>query len=286
MKYLINAEKKVLRKGEFVKADEPAGEFIFLDNDAAADGITVDDIKTMCEANGIRYSKNANKADLFANLISNLPKLNVPEQNKMSQSDIIKSIVTEAGQNRKPGTDPDQFEVEVFTECIQRLNSEGITFKIKQLGNLVKKEIAEQGLIITTAQRKEQVNAILTEADFNPSNWDEVEEMIERLTREVGDTDRKQALGSIRRYLKANELELPKRAKAAKVGFRQKVINFMVANSPVTDDALKAFIVGEGKEAEEADKVVGRLASLRETINAAFAAGAASAGGAVEEEAA
>jgi hypothetical protein len=59
-----------------------------------------------------------------------------------------------------------RFEVEVFTQCIQRLNEEGITFKIKQLGNLVKKEIAEQGLVVSTAQRKELAFAVLEGMSF------------------------------------------------------------------------------------------------------------------------
>lgn len=279
MKYLVNAEMKVLRKGAFVKADESAGEFIWDDKVATVDDRTADELRKMCSANGFHSSKNSNKHDLFENITNNLPNLDIAEQKTMSQSDIIKDVVTQAGANRKEGMDPDAFEVEVFTECIQRLNADGITFKIKQLGSLVKKEIAEQGLIITTAQRKEQVNAILTEADFKPANWDDVEEMMDKLISEVSDTDRKQALSSIRRFLKANEIEIPKRAKAAKVSLRQQAINYMISNSPVEQADLVAFLVEAGKTEEVATKTAERLQNLQSTIDAAFAAGVASVSG-------
>lgn len=280
MKYLVAGDRKVLRKGNFVSADESVGEFIF-DDETVEDmkEVTVDVLKSICRNNNIPMGKNPTRGDLIINLTKNLPTLELPEQNTMSQSEVIKSIVAEAGANRKPGSDPDAFEVEVFTECIQRLNAEGITFKIKQLGNLVKKEIAEQGFIITNAQRKDQINAILTEAEFRPEEWDEVEAMIERLTKEVGDTERGQALSAIRRYLKAEEFELPKRTKKAKKAFRDRVVDFMIANSPVADDALLAFVIEAGKKEEDAPKVVERLESLRKTIDAAYAAGLANAAG-------
>lgn len=280
MKYLIAGDRTLLRKGKFVKADEESGELIYDDETAEHDSLlTVDVLKAIAKANGISVGK-ANRDGIIAILTENLPKIeNIPEQNKMSQSDIIKEIVTAKGAERKPGDDADAFEVEVFTECIQRLNKEGITFKIKQLGNLVKKEIQEQGLVVTNAQRKEQIAAILTEAEFKPETWDDVEAMIDRLVKEADDTDRKQALSAIRRYVKANEdMEMPKRTgKASKQSFRDRAIDYMIANSPVSEAEMLVWVVDEGgKKPDDAEKIVNRLTSLRETIDKAYAAGKAS----------
>lgn len=272
MKYLIGGDRKVLRKGMYVKADESIGEFIW-DDDTIGElaGLTVDVLKSICRQNAIPMGKNANKKDLMSKLTKILTTLEVPEQNTMSQSDIIKSVVSTAGGERVEGSDPDAFEVDVFTQCIQRLNKEGITFKIKQLGNLVKKEIAEQGFILTSAQRKEQINAILEEGEFAPEEWAEVEAMSLVLIQKVGDTDGKTALGAMRRFLKSKELEMPKREKKARESFRQRVINFMVDNSPASDEALLEFVT-EAKRPDP-EKVVERLGGLRDTINQAFAAG-------------
>ena len=272
MKYLIAGDRKVLRKGDFVHADESAHEFIY-DTSTVDDDkdVTVAVLKSIAENNGIHINKNANRGDLIHNLNLNLKLLELPEQNKMSQSDIIKSVVEEAAANRPDGVDNDQFEVDIFMACIDKLKDEGVTFKIKQLGNLVKKEIADQGLMITAGQRKELISDILTKADFNPTEWDEVEAMLEKLVKEVQDTERGQALAGLKKYMKDNELEMPKRAKKAKVAFRQAVINFMIENCPVSDEALLEFITAADKK--DPEKVVERLSSLKETIDQAFAAG-------------
>ena len=298
-KYLISGEHKALRKGEYVKATSDGEVILDTDTVAGVKELTVAVLGKICKANGIPQGKNASRSDLIENLTTNLAKLELDEQNTMSQSDIIKGIVREQGEQREQGSDPDQFEIEVFTACIQKLNAEGVTFKIKQLGSLVKKEIATQGFIISTAQRREQATLVMAANDFTPEKWDDVEAMQELLVNgerdETGelvldadgevvnggvpDTDHKQALGFIRKWLKSKELALPKRTKAAKLSFRQRAINFMVANSPVTDEVLLAFIKTEKRP--DPEKSVERLKSLREVIDQAFAAGAEST---VEEE--
>ena len=281
MKFLINAQRKALRKGEYVVADEESGEWI-LDTDTVegAKEVTVAMLKGICEANGIHSAKGASRTDMIANLTTNLPNLDIPEQNTMTQTAIIKEIVAHAGANRKPGSDADVFEVDVFTQCIERLNKDGITFKIKQLGKLVQQEIAEQGLIMSNTQRKRAVYEICDKAKFRPTEWEQMEKMLERVTKEVADTDHARAYSLVKRYLKDNEIAMPKRKKADKLSYRQRVIAFMIENSPVSTEALTAFALKNKKDAASVE----RLESLRETIDTAFQAGVKSVTEEVEEE--
>jgi len=274
-KYLINSDHKAIRRGEYVEATSD-GEFI-LDTETMEDNkdLTVSALHKIAEANNIKAPKNSSRADLIENITTNLEKSKMPEQNHPTQSNIIKGIVEEEGEHRDADTDSDEFEVAVFTRCIEKLNELGITFKIKQLGSLVKREIAEQGLVVTNTQRKEMVFDILESGGFNPETWDDVQQVIEHIVAEVNDTDHKQALSAIRKYAKVNEIELPKRStrKKSSGSFRSQAIQFMIENSPCSDETLMEFVV----EADRADpeKVVARLSKLRDTIDEAVAFGRA-----------
>jgi hypothetical protein len=205
---------------------------------------------------------------LIENLTLNLEKQKMAEQNTPTQSDVIKEIVTEHGENRQEGVDSDEFEVSVFTACIQKLNELGVTFKIKQLGNLVKNEIAEQGLVISNAQRRDLANEILQGSEFSPETWQDVEDQIENLVAEVQDTDRKQALSLIRKFCKTNEIELPKRSSGSKKsagGFRQRAINWMMENSPASQEDLLQFVSDAGHK--DPEKATERLLKLKDTID-------------------
>lgn len=270
MKFLLNTEKKAIRRGEFVKADQSAGEVI-METGAITDDkeYTVAVLHEIAKANSIPAPKNSSRADLIENLSTNLEKMKMAEQNTPTQSDIIKDIVTQAGESRVEGTDSDEFEVSVFTTCITKLNELGITFKIKQLGNLVKNEIASQGLVVSNAQRRDMANEILEGEGFNPETWDDVEAMLETLTTEVQDTDRKQALSILRKFCKTNEIELPKRTAAKKAvgGFRKQAIDFMIQNSPCNEADLLAFVTDSGRK--DPEKTTERLLRMKEMLDSA-----------------
>jgi hypothetical protein len=105
---------------------------------------------------------------------------------------------------------------------------------------------------------------------FEPATWDDVEAAIDQVLAECPDTERKQASSLVRRYAKQNEIELPKRnarAKKASGTFRSRLIDFMIANSPVTDEGLLEFCTEAGRKDPEKD--VERASKLRGTIDAA-----------------
>jgi hypothetical protein len=285
MRFLIAGDRKVLRRGPFVKADASAHEFIY-DTDTVEEmkEVTVAVLKSIAENNGIHVTKNATRADLIQNLNTNLPSLKIPEQNTMSQSDIITSVVAAAAANRDPSIDPEMLEINIFTACIQKLNEQKVAFKIKALGGLVKKEIAEQGLLISSSQRKEELTAILEEEKFAPTTWEQVEAMVEHLTKKVSDTDSSQALSGIKRFLKANERELPKREKVSKAPFRVRMAQFLAKCSPASDAAIMEFIKASKRPDPEKDfERVNSKNGLREIVDMAFAAGLSAGQSAAEE---
>lgn len=267
-KYLFNGKNKAIRTGEFVEATVD-GEWI-MDTATAADDrdLTMDSLKSIAEENGLTVKSSWNRGELLKHIEDHLERLDLARQDKMPISAIIKETVAECAESRDPSEDSDAFEIDVLTQVINRLREEEIAFKIKPIGGLVKKEIIEQGLVLTATARKDAVFEILSDAQFAPEEWEEVEAMIDRIKSEVADTTHQQAVALCRKFCKAAEIEFPKRTKAKKLPFRQKVINWLLENRDASDEDVEAFLAEHEKE-----KSLNSTLKLREVVNQAFDAG-------------
>ena len=267
-KYLMNDSNKAIRTGEYVEATSE-GEWIY-DSEAAADDrdLTTDTLKKIADVNGLTIKSSWSRGDLITHLNQHFERLDLPTQDKMPISLIIKNTVTECAESRDPAEDSDAFEIDVLTQVINRLREEGIAFKIKPIGGLVKKEIIEQGLVLTATARKDAAFEILGAENFSPETWEDVEEMVGHLTQELSDTTYQQAVSLCRKFCKAAEIEFPKRTKAKRIPFRQKMINWLIDNRAATDEEVEAFLAEHEKE-----KSLGSAKKLREVINQAFDAG-------------
>lgn len=267
-KFLINGSNKAIRTGEYVEATSD-GEWIFDSDEAANDReLTSDYLKELAETNGLTVKSSWNRGELITKLNEHLERLDLPAQNKMPISAIIRETVAECAESRDVDDDSDAFEIDVLTQVINRLREDEIAFKIKPIGGLVKKEIIEQGLVLTATARKEAVFEILGEEGFNPESWQDVEAMVEKLTAEVSDTNYQQAVSLCRKFCKNAEIEFPKRSKPKRIPFRQKMITFLIENRDAEDSVIEEFLAEHEKE-----KSLGSAKKLREVINQAFDAG-------------
>lgn len=265
MKILINAGFKALRTGEFVSA-KAEGEFV-LDTSDAENAPAVATLIEIGTANKIAVNKKDKKSTILENLEAGFAALKLPEQNKMSESDIVKKII-EAG--IAAGSSDDEMLVEIITNKIP--------FKVA--GRLFKQIMEEGGYRVSAAKMKTAVNEILAEAKFIPETATQVQEMITRLVKGCPETededgevvealapvqglDESTALKAIKAYCKSLEIEMPKTPKATKSetggavgGIRGKIFDFMKSNPDADDKAMGDFLAAQGKNEQSAKKNV------------------------------
>jgi len=227
MKYLVNAELKAVRKGDFVEADENAGEFIF---DSENNEHTKATLVGIAESNQIKISNKLRLMEYCELLFSELNKLKLPEQNNMTESAMIKEIVTE-------GVNADKEDNEILVALVNN----GVSFK-----NAVKAfntAMNELGFRISPKERLEKATAILDEVGFAPETFQDVQDAITGLCAKISSTNEKQALLVIRKYAKVNSIEMPKAVKDPNKagGARGKVLNWMAANPSATIEEFTEF---------------------------------------------
>lgn len=226
MKYLINNSFKAIRTGEFVQADESAGEFVL---DTIEDGHTNACLLEVCKANKISVHAKATKAELITALEDGLSGLNLPEQNKMTDTQVVENVIEEGVANDR--TDD---------EMLVAIVNEGISFK--SAGRLFKQIMEEKGYRVSAAERAEEASKILADADFKPESYSDVAEMIAKITQSVNDTTDKQALVAIRKYAKENGIDMPKKSagagRASGGGLLEGIANWMLANRDADEAAI------------------------------------------------
>lgn len=247
MKVLINNNFKALRRGEFVSANSEAGEFI-MDTENSEE-MTVATLQEVCLANKIEFGKKDKKSDLLSKIETGLIKL--PEQSKMSETQKVKEIIV-AGV--AAGKSDDEMLIEIVTS--------GIPFKLA--GRLFKKEMEEGGHRISASKRKESIEEILAEAEFEPATYQEVSDMVARIVKEVNDTDDKQAMKAIKAYMKEKELEVPKpeKGEAPRGGLRSRFCGWFSENPAATDDDIRKWFGEQGKTSDETDFFMFRFHQL------------------------
>lgn len=226
-KYLISEDYVAIRKGAFVEASEDAGEFL-LDEDT---NLALATLQEIAEANDLEISKKLKKDEYVDALLDGLAELDIPSQNKPTESQIVASLVAE-------GVDAGLSDDEILIKIV----TGGVSFK--RATRLFKQAMESQGLRISPKDRKEQAIELMTGEDFNPETWGEVEAMAARLSEEIKDTNEKQAIAAIRSYCKSNSIAMPARAKGQRgaVGFKKKAFDWMVANPNASNDDLVAFL--------------------------------------------
>jgi len=253
-KFLIDSNFKLTRKGEFVVADEEAGEFIL---DTESVDYSAATLKEVATKNKIKIPSKANKEDIVSILEDKLNLIKkVPEVNKMTDTQIAEEII-EAGHETK--TDD---------EMLVQIVNAGVSFK--NAAKLFKTVMEAKGYRIAAKDRATAAAKILDEAGFDPKKWDDVDKAAANLVREVADTNTKQAMNLLKKYAKTNNIELPKKEKSEKApgGFRGKLLDFVATNAlSATDKDIVKWI--EDQEKDEPQKVFDRSALVINAIRKA-----------------
>lgn len=232
-KYLIRSDFKATRKGEFVTANESAGEFVYETGNGS--NLTSGQIFEIADANKLSIPKSLKKGDAIAKLDELLETLKLDEVNKMTDTAMVEKIC-EAGV--AAGKTDDEILIEIVTS--------GVKFGVA--GKLFRQVMEAKGFRVSNSERSKKAEELLGDVELATS--DDVAEAIETLTQNIPDTNEKQALVILRRFAKAKEIELPKVAKREKghvSGFRGVAYRWMIENPAASNKDLTAFIESHGK---------------------------------------
>ncbi len=258
MKFLINQEFKVLRRGDYVVADESVGEFIY---DTEGTPLHNGTAQEVAEANGFKISKKLSKADYTTKLNEELLAMNAPEQNTPTESQRVEEIV-------KAGYDAGKNDDAIMVDLVQS----GISFK--KVSKMFKAAVESLGLRVSNKDVATQASEILAAMDFDPKTGADVKAAVEAITAKIEKADPKQALAAVRKYAKANGFELPKAPKGEKRvagvagGFRGKFVTWVMSNPTATLEECKEWLAAQ----EKPEALQKRFASWFEIIHAFHAA--------------
>lgn len=247
MKYLINANFVAIRKGAAVEASAKDGEFIFDSNNQELKKAQLEEV---AKANKIKIHPKLSTADIYAEIDEELSKMtNIPEQAQKTESQRVEEIV-KAGHGKKS-------EDQLMVEIVQA----GIGFK--KVGKLYTQALEKLGLKVNTKDLFTGAGEILAAANFAPKTAEDVEAIAKKIAAEYPKAEIGQINQVIRRYAKANKIELPKVEKGTRgaIGFRKTAFDWMVANPLAKTADLVKFITEEkGKD----EKVAKRYAEMFE----------------------
>lgn len=239
MLILINEKYKAIRTGEYVIANPDSKEFV-LDTDLSESTPTLSVLSEIATANKVVFGKRQTKAELLDLIETHVSGMKLPTQNEKPDSLKVKEIVDAAQEEGVEDEDA------VLMQIIQA----GVSFK--NALKLYKQAMIDGGYLVTTKDRTTQCRAILVKAGFEPNEWDEVNEMIERLVKEVPATETSQAYAQIRKYAKEFDIVLPKPEKKVSAGgFKAKIYAYMVKKPLATRDQFFAWIVEDNEKEEK-----------------------------------
>lgn len=246
MKYLINANFVAIRKGEFVTADKASGEFLLDSTDHSLKQAVLLEI---AKANKIKLSSKLSVVDSYQVLNEALSQMsNIPEQNQPTESQKVSEIV-------KAGVAAGKTEDQILCEIIVA----GISFK--KAGKLYSQAVIELGLAVNTKDLKTRAGEIMTTAEFSPKTHAEVELMAASIKKEFPKAEDGQINSVIRRFLRANKIEIPAAPKGQRgaTGFRKTAFDWMLANPSAPDSAFVEWAI---KEKEKDEKVANRMVEV------------------------
>jgi hypothetical protein len=235
MKYLLNNNFKIMRKGSRVVANEGVGEFIY--DDETSD-LSHGQLKEIAEANKLQCVGKS-KTQYQQSINEALKMVDVAEQNGPTETEKVEQIVRE-------GFDAGHDDDTIMIAIVQA----GISFR--RASRMFKEAVETLGLRTSVKDVKDVARKLLAELEFNPSKYSEVQEVAEKLVETVEGASHSQAMTAIKAYAKENEIALPKREKGEKKagpsegsGFKYKVMAWILAN-PNFDtenmDGFKAFL--------------------------------------------
>lgn len=253
-KFLVNSDFKVIRKGEFVKADEAIGEFIM---DSESNDLAASTLREIASANKIAVPKKANNQTLTTTIAEAImTDQNIPEQNQPTETDKATEIV-------KAGFDAGKNDDEIMVELV----TSGISFK--KAAKLFKQVAETLGARVSSKDRNAQAAELLADMEFNPATSEDVLAAAKTLSEKIKDTTEKQALTVIKKYAKDHEIELPEVQKAKRTGgggghgFRGAAFDWIVSNPEATREQFIEFIASN----EKPEAVQNRLAGIFDLVH-------------------
>ncbi len=245
MKFLINTDFEIVMKGKAI-TEENVDESEFIYETGGKTKLTISQLQEIAEANGVKI-KGKKVSELSKSLDEQLTKIkNIPEKKEMTDSEKVIKIVEEGFKAKKE-------EDDILIEIVKS----GIGFKDAM--KRMKVAMVELGLSVSSKDRYEKAASIMDDDDFEPENYADVLEMAKQISKDVNSTSESQALKEIRKYCKANTIDLPKKVKIKSAQLAVRAIAWMILNHDSTaDDFKEAFkndkekIIGQWSEKFEA----------------------------------
>lgn len=232
MKVLINSQFKALMKGNYVEASPDANESVI----SSDDDIAVSAMREIAQANGVNLHGSKTKEKIQTALFDGLKQLEIPNVTEKTDSQKVNEIV-------KAGLEAGQSEDQILVSIV----NSGIKFSAAN--KYYKQALKDSGMYISPKERKEQVGAILTEMDFAPESYSDVEDAAKKLAEEVKDTDNKKAIALIRSWCKANEVEMPKRTRGVgsnRSSLRSRSFDWLCENPGASQEEFTTWLVEAG----------------------------------------
>lgn len=258
MNILLNGQYKAIRVGQYVEANEESGEFI-LDTENCSLSKTV--LVEICNKNKIQFSKKATQPDLVESIQEGVEGMDLPVSDTKPDSLKVREVVEALIEKGKDiEADEDDFLMAIIDSGV----------KFKYALKLFKQVCIDLGVAVTSKDRNELSRKILVGAGFEPNEYSEVSEMIDRIVKEVPATDSAQAYAQIRKYAKEMDIVLPKPdKKAAAGGFSAKIYEFMVKNPLSTKNEFTAWVVEDNEKDEKLAEKYWKIFEIGQKIAAA-----------------
>jgi len=247
MLYLINENFTFSQKGQAVKTSKLAEDFIY---DSEGEPLPSASMREIAKANGIKLSgkKTNDVKKSFDSLIS---KLDIPEKREMSKTEKVNEIV-------KAGFENEKSEDDILVLIVQS----GVKFQMAM--KLLKQAKIDLGLSISNEDRWTKSKLLMEDDEFEPSEYGEVSEMCKSLSVDVPNTSEKQALAMIRKFCKANKIDIPKKPKITGASFSVIAIAWMFNNMEADQDDFEEWL----EEAEKSEKIIARQLKTFEMLKA------------------
>lgn len=232
MKYLINNNFKIMRKGSHVSANEKVGEFIY---DDESQDFSLGQMKEIAEANKLQCVGKSTK-QYQQSLNEALKMVDVAQQNGPTETEKVEQIVSEGF---AAGHDDDTMMIAIVQA--------GISFR--RAGRMFKDAVEKLGLRTSVKDVKEVARKLLAALEFNPQSYADVKSVAEKIVAEVDGSTDAQAMVAIKAYAKENEIVLPKREKGEKKapgrsgGKFNKFYQFILDNPDASADDIYKFAI-------------------------------------------
>jgi len=140
-------------------------------------------------------------------------------------------------------------------------------FSIKRIPSLVTQILQDEGLRTSPKERNEAVAELFASDTPTFGTWDDVIAAAERVCDHVANTTTAQAVTSIKKWAKANGVELPSKPKAAAGGSRRNAYDafaeWFLANPQATDTDINDYALGAFlKDGEPNEKQAVKYAAI------------------------